>query len=68
MWADSATLELLLPLAEASEEWPLAIVGAYRERRRSRAATRCGGSGRGCVDRAGWWRSRWSRSIRRRPR
>ncbi len=29
-WADSATLELLPRLAEASEEWPLVVLGAYR--------------------------------------
>lgn len=29
-WADSATLELLPSLAEASEEWPLLLLGAYR--------------------------------------
>lgn len=29
-WADAATLELLPVLAEASEEWPLLILGAYR--------------------------------------
>ena len=29
-WADSATLELLPSLAEASEEWPLLVLGAYR--------------------------------------
>jgi len=29
-WADAATLELLPVLAEASEEWPLLVLGAYR--------------------------------------
>jgi DNA-binding CsgD family transcriptional regulator len=29
-WADSATLELLPSLAEAAEEWPLLVLGAYR--------------------------------------
>jgi DNA-binding CsgD family transcriptional regulator len=29
-WADAATLELLPVLAEASAEWPLLVVGAYR--------------------------------------
>ena len=29
-WADAATLELLPSLAEAIEEWPLLVVGAYR--------------------------------------
>ena len=29
-WADAATLELLPSLAEAVEEWPLLVLGAYR--------------------------------------
>jgi DNA-binding CsgD family transcriptional regulator len=29
-WADAATLELLPSLAEAVEEWPLLLLGAYR--------------------------------------
>lgn len=29
-WADAATLEFLPSLAEAAEEWPLLVVGAYR--------------------------------------
>jgi tetratricopeptide (TPR) repeat protein len=29
-WADAATLELLPSLAEAAEEWPLLLLGAYR--------------------------------------
>jgi len=29
-WADAATLELLPSLAEAAEEWPLLVLGAYR--------------------------------------
>jgi AAA ATPase domain len=29
-WADAATLELLPSLAEAAEEWPLVVLGAYR--------------------------------------
>jgi predicted ATPase len=29
-WADAATLELLPSLAEAVEEWPLLMLGAYR--------------------------------------
>jgi DNA-binding CsgD family transcriptional regulator len=29
-WADAATLELLPSLAEAIEEWPLLVLGAYR--------------------------------------
>jgi DNA-binding CsgD family transcriptional regulator/tetratricopeptide (TPR) repeat protein len=29
-WADSATLELLPALAQAAEEWPLLLLGAYR--------------------------------------
>jgi DNA-binding CsgD family transcriptional regulator/tetratricopeptide (TPR) repeat protein len=29
-WADAATLELVPSLAEAAEEWPLLIFGAYR--------------------------------------
>lgn len=29
-WADTATLELLPSLAEAVEEWPLLVLGAYR--------------------------------------
>jgi DNA-binding CsgD family transcriptional regulator len=29
-WADSATLELLPSLAEAAEDWPLLVLGAYR--------------------------------------
>jgi DNA-binding CsgD family transcriptional regulator/tetratricopeptide (TPR) repeat protein len=29
-WADAATLEVLPSLAEAAEEWPLLLLGAYR--------------------------------------
>ena len=29
-WADAATLEFLPSLAEAAEEWPLLVLGAYR--------------------------------------
>jgi DNA-binding NarL/FixJ family response regulator/tetratricopeptide (TPR) repeat protein len=29
-WADAATLELLPSLADAAEEWPLLLLGAYR--------------------------------------
>nr|WP_246301452.1 AAA family ATPase [Microbacterium immunditiarum] len=29
-WADAATLDLLPSLAEAAEEWPLLVIGAYR--------------------------------------
>ncbi len=44
-WADAATLELLPSLAEAAEEWPLARPRRVSQTRRSRAATRCAGSG-----------------------
>jgi ATP/maltotriose-dependent transcriptional regulator MalT len=36
-WADAATLELLPSLAEAVEEWPLLVVGAYRSEEIPRA-------------------------------
>ena len=64
-WADSATLELLPSLAEAAEEWPLLVLGAYRKE--IRAAIRCGGSGSTSDVQGGSRSSAWSRSIRTGP-